>query len=287
MVSSDNQPDRLVALAEHAGFRRVTITAPPLTHATGTVVRLIADDTHLIGKIHRAPTRHDQEVRSYREWAPHLAGRTPELLASDPRLPGILLTTVAGTPLDELALPAGEEQAAFQQAGHLLAALHQIPVTGDPARITGQLAERAEYWITELGGYLTSRQARLIRDHMRELTNLTTVRVTACHLDFQPRNLLWHPDHGLHLIDFEHARVDLAARDLVRLATRYWSDRPDLRAAFLDGYGPISASDTAALHHCTALDAATTLAYGIRHAATALITRAHTLLDTLDPRHCR
>jgi len=41
----------------------------------------------------------------------------------------------------------------------------------------------------------------------------------------------------VHIIDFEHARYDLAARDLVRLADRIWRDRPDLEDAFLARYG--------------------------------------------------
>ena len=39
------------------------------------------------------------------------------------------------------------------------------------------------------------------------------------------------------LIDFEHARINLPARDFVRLRFRIWAARPDLRDAFLDGYG--------------------------------------------------
>lgn len=278
---NDNQTDRLATLAERAGLNRMELTSSPLSHATGTVVHLTGDNVCLIGKIHRSRTRHDQEVRAYRDWTPRLAGHTPKLLASDPELPGIVLTTVPGTPLDELDLSAAEERTVFSHAGRLLRTLHTIPGPGNAARITSYLAERAEHWITDLGSRLTLKEAALVRDHMRALTHLTTARVAPCHLDFQPRNLLWHPEHGLHLIDFEHARPDLAARDLVRLATRHWTNRLDLKTAFLNGYGPLSASDAAVLQHCAALDATTTLVYGHRHGEMTIIAHAHTLLERL------
>jgi Ser/Thr protein kinase RdoA (MazF antagonist) len=103
-----------------------------------------------------------------------------------------------------------------------------------------------------------------VREHLHQLSNLTAARVAACHLDFQPRNLLWHTDQQVRVIDFENSREDLAARDLARLATRTWPHRSDLKAAFLDGYGPLDTTDTAVLQHVTALEAVTSLAYGLR-----------------------
>ncbi|MGI8311718.1 phosphotransferase [Saccharopolyspora hattusasensis] len=278
---NDHRLERLIALAEGSGHGRVEITSPPLTHATGTVVRMAGNGTSLIGKIHRSRTHHEHEVRAYRDWTSHLADATPELLAGNPDLPGIVITAVPGQPLDELDLSPAAEHTAYHHAGRILRALHQIPVAGTATAITSYLAARAEHWISCVTGHLTADEVQLIRDHMRQLTRLTTARVAACHLDFQPRNLLWHPEHDLRLIDFEHARIDLAARDLIRLATRHLPDRPDLHTAFFTGYGPLSTSDRAVLTHCTALEAATTLAYGLRHDDALLTRHARTLLDTL------
>src|SRR5439155_24912796 len=75
-----------------------------------------------------------------------------------------------------------------------------------------------------------------------------------CHLDFPPRNLLRAPEGAVAVIDFEHARYDLAARDLVRLASRIWPNRPDLEDAFLATYGPLTELDRQVIEHCTHLD---------------------------------
>ncbi|MFD6771075.1 phosphotransferase family protein [Micromonospora chalcea] len=80
-----------------------------------------------------------------------------------------------------------------------------------------------------------------------------------CHLDFMPRNMIHGDDGILRLIEFEHSRYDLPARDLVRLATRIWPHRPDLRDSFLHEYGHPSALDREVLEHCAHLDALTTL----------------------------
>ncbi|MGW5789145.1 aminoglycoside phosphotransferase family protein [Saccharopolyspora sp. NPDC003752] len=278
---NDQNLERLRALARSAGYDPADITSPPQTHATGTVVRIRSTETSLIGKIHRSRTLHQREVSAYREWTPHLADAAPRLLAVDPDLPGIVITAVPGRPLDELDLPQEAERAAFRQAGHLLRRLHQIPVTGHAPQITSYLAERAEHWIARTTLHLTRHDTQRIRHHMQRLMKITTARVTACHLDFQPRNLLWHPGQGLRLIDFEHARIDLAARDLVRMTTRHFAQRPDLKAAFFAGYGPLNESDAAVLAHCTVLDGLTTLAYGHRNSDPAFIQHGRALLSPL------
>jgi thiamine kinase-like enzyme len=62
---------------------------------------------------------------------------------------------------------------------------------------------------------------------MRALRDLAPLPAMPCHLDFMPQNMIYSGDGILGLIDFEHSRYDLAARDLVRLATRIWPLRPD------------------------------------------------------------
>jgi Ser/Thr protein kinase RdoA (MazF antagonist) len=81
-----------------------------------------------------------------------------------------------------------------------------------------------------------------------------------CHLDFTTRNLIAQPNGDVAVIDFEHSRRDLAARDLVRLATRTWLQRPDLEEAFLHGYGPLNDLDRQIIEHCAHLDALTAIA---------------------------
>lgn len=71
------------------------------------------------------------------------------------------------------------------------------------------------------------------------------------------------------------------ASDLARLATRIWPHHPDLNAAFLDGYGPLDATDTAVLHHVTALEAVTRFAYGLRTGGNHLVHLGQHLLASI------
>ncbi|MEU8182108.1 phosphotransferase [Micromonospora sp. NPDC049047] len=91
-------------------------------------------------------------------------------------------------------------------------------------------------------------------EHYEKLAPLSTV---PCHLDFMPRNMIYGGDGIVRLIDFEHSRYDLAPRDLVRLATRIWPLRPDLRESLLNTYGPLTAANENVMQHCAHLDALT------------------------------
>jgi Ser/Thr protein kinase RdoA (MazF antagonist) len=76
-----------------------------------------------------------------------------------------------------------------------------------------------------------------------------------CHRDYTPRNRLVSTD-GVHMIDFELSRADVWVNDLTRLESGPWRARPDLRAAFLSGYGrEPGPADEAALRACRALTA--------------------------------
>lgn len=99
-----------------------------------------------------------------------------------------------------------------------------------------------------------------ITAHLRQLTQLGPLSTVPCHLDFTARNLIVQPNGDLAVTDFEHSRRDLAARDLVRLATRIWPQHPDLEEAFLRGYGPLSDLDRQIIEHCAHLEALTATA---------------------------
>ncbi len=58
------------------------------------------------------------------------------------------------------------------------------------------------------------------------------------------------------MIDFEHARIGLQARDFTRLHFRYWASQPRLRDGFFDGYRRwLTAAEQQAVVHCGAIDA--------------------------------
>lgn len=74
-------------------------------------------------------------------------------------------------------------------------------------------------------------------------------RPVPVHRDYSPRNWLCDAVSGQWsgAIDFEHSRWDVRAVDMQRGWDREWQERPDLKAAFFDGYqdGPPSERLTA------------------------------------------
>ncbi|HEY2265353.1 MAG TPA: NUDIX domain-containing protein [Streptosporangiaceae bacterium] len=118
---------------------------------------------------------------------------------------------------------------------------------------------------------------------MAAVGQLGIVSGQPCHLDFQPRNWLIGRQGGVSVVDFEHARIDLPARDLVCLRFRLWPGRPDLRDAFLDGYGgPLSPAEDRLTWHLGALDALTAFARGYENADADLVAVGR---DTAPPAH--
>ena len=120
----------------------------------------------------------------------------------------------------------------YRQAGRLLANFH-----GQASRIDDQYAaaadEKALTW--------------LARDHRiapRTLADLRTaiashehgpMVIVPTHGDWQPRNWLIH-DGVIRVIDLGRSDWRPAATDFARLAHQEWVGRPDLEAAFLEGY---------------------------------------------------
>jgi Ser/Thr protein kinase RdoA (MazF antagonist) len=230
----------------------------------GTVVLRAATATgEVIVKLHRGLDRHRQEVHAYQHWTPALRGRTPRLLASTEDPPAIVITALPGRTLAEADLPPQREVEAHRQAGELLRRLHAAVPSRTEPDMTAWLAERGEYWLALGREIIPARRQAEIRAHLTALSDLGPIPAVPCHLDYTPRNLLVGQSDQVGVIDFEHARYDLAARDLVRLATRTWPTRRDLEHAFLDGYGPLDALDHQIIEHCSYLDALTS---GVRAA---------------------
>jgi Ser/Thr protein kinase RdoA (MazF antagonist) len=60
----------------------------------------------------------------------------------------------------------------------------------------------------------------------------------------------------VHVVDFEWSGLDVWVADLARLHLGIWATRPDLRRAFLSGYGrDLDEGDRAMLHGCAVLTA--------------------------------
>jgi len=232
-------------------------------HDGTAVLRATTAVGEVIVKRHRSPERHRQEVHAYRHWTPVLRDRAPQLLAVSDEPPAIVVTALPGRPLTTLRLGTDKEAEAHRQAGQLLRLLHHAAPPRTEPDMTGWLANRGEHWLALATTVLSTRRRAEIREHLQALTALGPVPAVPCHLDYTPRNLLLRRTDGqIAVIDFEHARYDLAGRDLVRLATRAWPARPDLEAALLDGYGPLIDLDRKIIEHCAHLDALTAAVRG-------------------------
>ena len=139
-------------------------------------------------------------------------------------LPGVL---VEGT-------PAASDPQTHRQAGRLLALLH-----GQASRVDDgyeqRMDERALRWLDDehrIDAGTEARLRRVITEHERPPAVLVPT-----HGYWQPRN--WLIDSGRVLvIDLGRADWRPALTDLLRLSFHQWHDRPDLEAAFLEGYGP-------------------------------------------------
>ncbi|PSK64839.1 hypothetical protein B0E53_03213 [Micromonospora sp. MH33] len=247
-------------------------------HNGTAVLRASTSVGDVIVKCHRGHDRHRQEVRAYQHWTPALGNSAPKLIAVSEEPLSVVVTALPGRPLAEADLDHQCEAEAHRQAGRLLGLLHNTDTSQPELDITAWLAERGEYWLALAGELVSERRRVEIRAHLRDLAALGPLPAVPCHLDFTPRNLLYTttsqegqnghhrtdgvsslPGVAVAVIDFEHARFDLAPRDLVRLATRTWPSRPDLEEAFTSTYGELTELDRKIIEHCAHLDTLTAM----------------------------
>jgi hypothetical protein len=230
-----------------------------------------------IAKQHSTAEKHRREVAAYRHWAAALGDGAARLVAADPEALMILVTALPGrTDQDAGEVPA------HRQAGALLRRLHDAQPAEPLAGFPEWLATRIRWWRDQAAPLLSAGEQDLIDQHLVALHDLGTPSGGPCHLDYQPRNWLIDGTGTLRVIDFEHARVGLQARDFVRLQFRYWPTRPDLRAAFFDGYGrQLTAEEQQLVRHCGAIDALTGLVRGTKTSDTALAGHGRSTLRLL------
>lgn len=253
-----NDPDRtLIEFASHFLTEGEPVHDPFLP---AHVIRLRdASGRDFVAKRHRVLERFRRELHAYNTWTTALGEHAPRLLAADPDVRALLLTALPGIPASALADGSGIELSVHEDAGKRLRRLHEArPAQPDP-RIGSDLAERLHRWIDRAASLLTAGERRVLRRHANALALSVSMETAVCHLDFQPRN--WIVQAGaVHLIDFEHTRIDARVRDLVRLRYRYWACRPSLQCAFLSGYGrELTRAETRTIYHCGAIEAVTSL----------------------------
>lgn len=195
-------------------------------------------DTSVVKRL-RSHEKLRLERRFYRHDAVHLSARTATLVAHCERpepairlslLPGRL---VAGAP--ELRRPD-----VFRRAGDAIRALHAVPYHDEDAvPLDDALESRFRAWLPRFESVAATGLPGSARAWWRRRPPLELRCRTRTHRDYSDRNWLWSEREGepLGVIDFEQSRPDHPWTDFTRLWERDFYGRPELRDAFVEGYG--------------------------------------------------
>ena len=237
-------------------------------------------------RIFRNPRKFAQERHAYAHWTPRLGPWAPRLVRVEHHPPALVLTELAGQPLETMRLPATQTCEVHRCAGSILARLHAIPEPDeDPLSIENALILRARNLIKRAATTEVRQAARKAAEQLTHaLMHCQPRGRVPCHRDFEPRNWLVElgPPLRVFVIDFEHARMDLALADLTRLRCLVWPERPDLEEAFFQGYGTrLDSTERTLLEALSRLDAVGTWIWGIRHHDRSFIERAHRMMNAL------
>ncbi|WP_369228488.1 phosphotransferase enzyme family protein (plasmid) [Streptomyces sp. R39] len=249
----------------------------------------LPSDVRFFLKVSPRPVMYERETLALRHAVPALgAGRAPQLRASSAEHLALLLTAVPGLPLTQLTLTPAEEARAHRQGGELLARLHAAGDLTGPRRAEAEqalqaAADGAERHLREAGDRVTPAEQKVVRDLAEQLRSLPPLPLAFIHGDAWERNLLWSKDLGqAGWIDFERARFAAAVQDVVPMACGTWADRPDLRAAWLQGYGrDLTPEEQHALTCLAALDAVSCLVWGPKFDDPQVTARGWRTLDRL------
>ncbi|MBM7768818.1 phosphotransferase [Glutamicibacter nicotianae] len=198
------------------------------------VLHLQAGMKHVVAKTGGELNHHIvRELLAHRRYTGPLieAGKAAKLLHASDSLRLMILDFQPGE------LSAGSEYEFdpefHRQAGAALKLLHSQASCLDPgyeARLTQKFL-----LLLEREHRIEPAARRQIEQMLRSYEPQPAVLVPT-HGDWQPRN--WLADQGeLRVIDFGRFEFRPAASDLARLAVQQWKARPDLEAAFLQGYG--------------------------------------------------
>lgn len=132
-----------------------------------------------------------------------------------------------------LGTDAEWEPDTYAQAGELLRRLH-VQESRTDADYEARATARALYWLDQ--PHRVEPDAASRARAVLQAAPAPAVTLVPTHGDWHPRN--WLIDRGIvRVIDFGRFAFRPASADLTRLAAQQWRERPDLEAAFFDGYG--------------------------------------------------
>ncbi|MFI1436355.1 aminoglycoside phosphotransferase family protein [Streptomyces lydicus] len=221
-----------------------------------TALRLRATDgRHMILKGNTSTDSFQREHTALSRWAPALGPSAPQLLDADEDAQLLLMTAVAGRPLQSFTLTPRQERHAYGQAGALLARFHH---TAPRTALPSFGPDRAAYirsQMTDSTSPLTGTDLTVLDEALHLPETLPPQQAQPSHLDFTSRNILWDTEAGV--IDLEASRYEAVGRDFLRITQRTLHHRPDLRTAFYQGYGrEPDQAERELMRICTVTDAA-------------------------------
>ena len=205
-------------------------------------------------KIHRFEANWEQEVHAYENWSAVFGRYAPRLLGVRADPPWALITSaLAGQPMASAQLTGDQEKVTWRDAGTALRGLHQLAggdffgachrdgsASGDP------IDDAAMYFAKNIRGLVESgSQAGTLSTTELEFIELVSMLIPACkgeapvpcHRDFGPANWMIAADGSwAGVLDFELAHWDVRTMDFSRYPDWEWIHRPDLIAAFFEGY---------------------------------------------------
>jgi Ser/Thr protein kinase RdoA (MazF antagonist) len=231
-------------------------------HGEATVLEVRdAGGTPWIVKRVGRPQTFERETRALRDWAPLLGdGRAPRLEATDPERSLLVMNRLPGRAC------VASTTAEFRQAGRLIRRLHDAePATPDPD-YPARAGVDVDRWLHRVPGVADRADVDFVRAQIALMGSMPPALTVPVHNDNQPRNWLSDADGTVRVIDFGKARRDILVRDFERMQQAEWRDRPDLRDAFLDGYGrPLTDAEERMLACVGAVAALTTVLWGRAH----------------------
>ncbi|MDN0200000.1 aminoglycoside phosphotransferase family protein [Streptomyces sp. S.PNR 29] len=280
----------LLTWASRALGARPVVQDASNPHENSRVWQLsVPGDVRFYLKVSPRPLMYERETVALRHSALALGvGHAPQLRASSTDHLTLLLTAAPGRPLKQLTLTPAEETSAHRQGGALLARLYAAGDLSGPRRTEAEQAlqaasDGADHHLQQAGDRLTAAEQKLVRDLAEQLRTLPPPPLAFIHGDAWERNLMWSTGLGqAGWIDFERSRLATAVQDFVLMACTPWADRPDLRAACLQGYGrDLTPEEQNALACLAALDAVSCLAWGPAHDDPHVTARGRRTLDRL------
>lgn len=281
--------DLLRWVADHLpGVETVTDVSWP--RGTSRVWRVAAGADEAFVKLSPSTKDYECEVAGYAYAARALTPReAPRLLAADTGLQAIMTSPLPGRVVRGMPLEADEERRVHELAGRLLRRWHDHsdPASEqDRAAIRASMTDKADEaaaCLENTAGHLNDEQRALVQSVYQELPELTEhLPAVYQHGDYSTRNWLWDSEHGHGLIDFAMAGHGIAIEEFVWLCGAVWAVRPDLKAAYLTGYGrELSDSEERALILLTTRLGVSYLHSGLTKQEPVLEERGHLILTRM------